>query len=33
MTSTPTLVMPNFDEPFVIKFDALGDGIGAVVTQ
>jgi hypothetical protein len=33
MTFTPTLVMPNFDEPFVIEFDALGDGIGAILTQ
>ncbi|KAB5519903.1 hypothetical protein DKX38_024222 [Salix brachista] len=27
MTSTSTLAMPNFDEPFVIEFDASGDGI------
>jgi hypothetical protein len=33
MTSTPTLVMPNFDEPFVIESDAFGDGIGAVLSQ
>ncbi|RVW35013.1 Retrovirus-related Pol polyprotein from transposon 17.6 [Vitis vinifera] len=33
MTSTPTLAMPNFNEPFVIESDALGDGIGAVLTQ
>ena len=33
MTSTPTLAMPNFNEPFVIEFDASGDGIGVVLTQ
>jgi hypothetical protein len=33
MTSTPALVMPNFDEPFVIESDASGDGIGVVLSQ
>ncbi|WKA03465.1 hypothetical protein VitviT2T_021572 [Vitis vinifera] len=32
MTSTPTLTMPNFNEPFVIESDASGAGIGAVLT-
>lgn len=30
MTSTPTLAMPNFNEPFVIETDV---GIGAIPTQ
>lgn len=33
MISTPTLVMPNFDAPFVIESDASSNGIGAVLTQ
>ncbi|KAL8133364.1 hypothetical protein AgCh_008725 [Apium graveolens] len=33
MTSTPTLVMPNFNEPFVIESDASGEGIGVVLTH
>lgn len=32
MITTPTLVMLNFNKPFVIKSDALGDGIEVVVT-
>ena len=33
MTTTLTLAMPNFNEPFVIEFDASGDGIGAILSQ
>ncbi|KAL4379488.1 hypothetical protein GQ457_02G040490 [Hibiscus cannabinus] len=33
MTSTPTLAMPNFNEPFVIEADASGTGIGAILSQ
>ena len=33
MTTTPTLTMPNFNEPFIIEIDASGEGIGAVLTQ
>ncbi|KAF2325569.1 hypothetical protein GH714_030457 [Hevea brasiliensis] len=33
MTTTPTLAMPNFNEPFIIESNASGDGIGVVLTQ
>ncbi|KAH9780314.1 hypothetical protein KPL71_008031 [Citrus sinensis] len=33
MTTTPTLAMPNFNEPFTIETNASEDGIGAVLTQ
>ncbi|RVW29330.1 putative mitochondrial protein [Vitis vinifera] len=33
MTFTPTLAMPNFNEPFVIESDASGVGIRAMLTQ
>ena len=33
MTSTPTLAMPNFNEPFVIESDASSAGIGVMLTQ
>lgn len=33
VTTTPVLALPNFREPFVIETNALGDGLGTVLTQ
>lgn len=33
MTTTPTLALPDFSEPFVIQTDTSGDGIGAILSQ
>lgn len=33
MTTTPTLALPNFSEPFTIETDASGNGIGVFLTQ
>jgi hypothetical protein len=33
MTTTPTLVMPNFNDFFTIETDAPGDRIGVVLSQ
>jgi hypothetical protein len=33
MTTTPILVMPNFNDSFTIEVNASGDGIGVVLSQ
>jgi len=33
MTTTPTLVMPNFNDSFIIETDTSSDGIGVVLTR
>lgn len=33
LTTTPTLTIPNFNEPFIITTDASNTGIGAVLSQ
>ena len=33
MTQTPILAMPNFNDVFIIKTNASGGGIGAVLQQ
>ena len=33
MTTTPTLAMLNFNEPFTIETNISREGIGAILTQ
>lgn len=33
MTAVPMLALPNIKKPFIIKIDALGYGVGAVLSH
>ena len=33
LTSTPILILPRYDQEFIVDVDASGEGLGAVLSQ